>query len=92
MKAELTIYPVETKPDVDRTLVVGWRDAWPLPAVYEYRKKKDWFYRGAIAGEIDRWFYLADLADPAAVDRIRERWNERDELRPGTGIPKERKL
>ena len=55
---------------IDRTLIVGWRDAWPLPKVYEYRKRKDWFYSLEMAAEIDRWFFLADLTDPAAVDRI----------------------
>jgi hypothetical protein len=34
------IWPATNPPKQDGRLVVGWRDGWPLPAVYEYQLRQ----------------------------------------------------
>lgn len=65
-------------PDFDRALLIGWRIEYPIPHLLEWRTRKQIFVSGQMPVEIDFYVYLADLADPNGVERIRQRWIERD--------------
>jgi hypothetical protein len=73
----LKVYPAD-QPPAEKTLLVVWRDTYPLPHLAVWRPKLKKYYVGSMEVVPTHYIYLADLVGPEGVARIADTWIHRD--------------
>ncbi len=82
IKIEIEMFEVGEHEPADGALVIAWNESLINPArVVEYRKNKNRgdFYSGEMRTFPTNYIYLSDVIGLAAVQRIRDGWDQRDD-------------